>query len=217
MWRRGRWLACVLLVALGAACGGDGNGNPGARYPDRANQYREDQERRIGESAMIGGFTTTVTDVRLDDGSIRVSVEITNRNRDPQRIDSTQWTLVNPRIQTIEATSADFPRTELPGGEIVTAEVSFAVDPDETGDYYVQYKPKVLDAARGIWRYTVRGGSGSAARARSARERRRGGVPDGDARQSAMLGEEVGRASVHRGELVPHDDIARAPAVAVVQ
>ena len=82
-------MICVLLVALGAACGGDGN--PGELYPDRANQYREDQERHIGESVMIGGYTTTVTDVQLDDGSIRVSIEITNRDEDPQRIDSTQW------------------------------------------------------------------------------------------------------------------------------
>ena len=157
-------MTCVLLVALGAACGGDGNGNSGELYPDRANQYREDQERHIGESVMIGGYTTTVTDVQLDDGSIRVSIKITNRDEDAQRIDSTQWTLVNPRVQTIEATSADFPRTELPGGETVTAEVSFAVDPDETGDYYIQYKPEPLDAARGIWQYTISDGTGTAHR-----------------------------------------------------
>ncbi len=33
MWRRGGWVLfvlCVLLVALGAACGGENNGNPGA-------------------------------------------------------------------------------------------------------------------------------------------------------------------------------------------
>jgi hypothetical protein len=36
-------------------------------YPDRANQYREDQERHIGEPVMIGGYTTTVTDVDVDD------------------------------------------------------------------------------------------------------------------------------------------------------
>ena len=98
------------------------------------------------------------------DGSIRVSIKITNRDEDPQRIDSTQWTLVNPRVQTIEVTSADFPRTELPGGETVTAEVSFAVDPDETGDYYIQYKPETLDAARGIWQYTISDGTGTAHR-----------------------------------------------------
>ena len=48
------------------------------------------------------------------------------------------------------------PRTELPGGETVTAEVSFAVDPDETGNYYIQYKPETLDTARGIWQYTIK-------------------------------------------------------------
>jgi hypothetical protein len=155
MWMRGGWMMCVLLVALGAACGDDDNGNPGELYPDRANQYREDQERHIGEPVMIGGYTTTVAGVDADDGSIRVDIEITNRDENPQRIDSTQWTLVNPRGQTIEVTSADFPVTELPGGETVTAEVSFAVDPDETGDYYVQCKPETLDAARGIWQYSV--------------------------------------------------------------
>ena len=165
MWRRRGWLLCVLcvlLVALGAACGGENNGNPGALYPDRANQYREDQERHIGGSVRIGGYTATVTDVRLEDGSIRVFFEITNRDEGPQRIDSTQWTLVNPRVQTIEVTSADFPRTELPGGKTVTAEVSFDIDPDEQGDYYIQYKPETLDAARGIWQYTISNGSAAA-------------------------------------------------------
>lgn len=152
---RSGWMVCVLLIFLGAACGDGGNGNPGELYPDRANQFREDQERHIGEPVMIGGYTTTVTDVKVDDGSLRVEMEIINRDGDPQRIDSTQWTLMNPRGQTIEVTRADFPVTELPGGEAVTAEVSFAVDPDESGGYYIQYKPETLDAARGIWQYVL--------------------------------------------------------------
>ena len=145
----------VLLAGLLAACGDDGNGNPGELYPDRANQYREDQERHIGEAVMIGGYTTTVTGVEADEGSIRVDLEVVNRDEEPQRIDSTQWTLVNPRVQTIEASSADFRVTELPGGATVAAEVSFTIDPAETGDYYIQYKPEALDAARGIWLHTV--------------------------------------------------------------
>ena len=151
MWRRGGTIICVLLVAMAAACGGGGDGTSGKLYPDRANQYREDQERRIGGSVRIGGYTTTVTDVQLDGDAVRVAVRITNRDEAPQRIDATQWTLVNPRIQTLDATSADFPLTDLPGGETVTAEVSFTIDPTETGDYYIQYKPEILDAARGIW------------------------------------------------------------------
>jgi hypothetical protein len=75
----------ALLVALGAACGDHGHGNPGELYPDRANHYREDQERHIGEPVMIAGYTTTVTDVDVDDGSVRVDIEITNRDEDPQR------------------------------------------------------------------------------------------------------------------------------------
>ena len=153
MWRRGGTIICVLLVAMAAACGGGGDGTSGKLYPDRANQYREDQERRIGGSVRIGGYTTTVTDVQLDGDTVRVSVRITNRDEAPQRIDATQWTLVNPRIQTLDATSADFPLTDRPGGETVTAEGAFTIDPTDTGDYYIQYKPEILAAARGIWRW----------------------------------------------------------------
>jgi hypothetical protein len=160
MWSRGGWAVCVLLVAIAAACGGDEGGvdhNPGVLYPDRANQYREDQERRFGESVKIGGYTTTVTEAELDESqrAIRVSVEITNRDQDPQRVDATQWTLVNPRVQTIEAATATLPTSELAGGGTVEAAVTFEVDPEETGDYYIQYKPEGLDAARGIWQLTV--------------------------------------------------------------
>jgi hypothetical protein len=84
-----------------------------------------------------------------------VDVEITNRDREPQRIDFTQWTLVNPAIQTLDATTADFPVTDLAGDATVTATVSFTVDPEQSGDYYIQYKPEILDAARGIWQMQV--------------------------------------------------------------
>jgi hypothetical protein len=145
----------MLLVTVASACGGEASGdhNPGELYPDRANQYREDQERRIGEPVMIGGYTATVTGAAVDEErrSITVDVEITNRDDDPQRVDSTQWTLVNPRVQTIEASTSTFTTTELAGDGTVSATVSFTVDPEETGDYYIQYKPEALDAARGIW------------------------------------------------------------------
>ena len=159
-WSPGRWLAYVLLTALAAACGsGEGGAgqNPGVLYPDRANQYREDQERRIGEPAMIGGYTATVIEAGLDSEStsVRVELEITNRDQEPQRVDAMQWTLVNPRVQTLGAVTATFPTTELAGGATTTAVVWFAVDPRETGEYYIQYKPEALDAARGIWRVTL--------------------------------------------------------------
>ena len=56
MRRRARWVGCLVLAVCAAACGGndDSNHNPGALYPDRANQYREDQERRIGDDIGTG-------------------------------------------------------------------------------------------------------------------------------------------------------------------
>lgn len=155
-WRG--WTTCLLLVAVITACGGDSGGdhNPGALYPDRANQYSEDQERPIGDAALLGGYTATVTEAGVDaDGLMQVHVEITNRDGEPQRIDSTQWTLVNPRIQTLEASAATFPTTELAGGETIKATVTFAVDPGEAAEFYIQFKPEALDAARGIWQVIV--------------------------------------------------------------
>lgn len=149
----------ALLVAFNAACGADGGGdhNPGALYPDRANQYREDQERPIGGSVMVGGYTATVTDAHHDDDgtTIQVDVEITNRDDEPQRVDPTHWTLVNPRVQTIEAATTTYPSGDLAEGETVVGSVLFRVDPGESGAYYIQYKPEILDAARGIWQMTV--------------------------------------------------------------
>lgn len=45
----------MLLIALAPACGGAKRGahhHPCVLYSDRANQYREDQERRIGGSGI---------------------------------------------------------------------------------------------------------------------------------------------------------------------
>jgi hypothetical protein len=152
-------MTCVLLVASAAACGGDGGGdhNPGALFPDRANQYREDQERDIGGSAMLGGYTATVTDAQLVEGerTIQVDVDITNRDKGSQRVDATHWTLVDPQGHTIEASGTTMPWGDLAGGATVTGSVMFTVDPEEAGDYYIQYKPETLDAARGIWQLTV--------------------------------------------------------------
>lgn len=148
-------LAGALLLV---GCGDDGGSdhNPGALFPERANQYAEDQEREIGAAARLGGYTTTVTGATVDGvGTVRVEVEVTNRDEGPQRVDGTQWTLVNPRVQTLEATGADFRSTELAGGETVRATVTFTVDPEEPGTYYIQYKPEALDAARGIWALEV--------------------------------------------------------------
>ena len=104
-------------------------------------------------SSYTAGRADAVASGGYGSGTYGTGVYGAPRPGNAEILDATQWTLVNPRIQTLDATSADFPLTDLPGGETVTAEVSFTIDPTETGDYYIQYKPEILDAARGIWRW----------------------------------------------------------------
>ncbi|MCB1006162.1 MAG: hypothetical protein KDB35_18415 [Acidimicrobiales bacterium] len=162
--------ASLALVVL-AACGGGGSSsgggepNPGERFPDRANQFREDQERSLGDAARLSGYTTTVESVAYDgDGTVTVSVRIDNRDAEPQPMFSTDWQLVSPDVTTYEPVSSTLPSTGEVGDEPVTGDVVFEVDALEaTGDFYVVYKPDRLDAARGIWQLQVPDGSAPAA------------------------------------------------------
>ncbi len=157
-------VVCV-TVLVAAACGGGGSDgadhNPGELFPDRANQYREDQERPIGEAARLSGYTTTVTGVTYDgDGTVTASVRIENRDDEPQSMYSTDWQLVSADGTTYEATSSTLPSTGEVADEPVTGDVVFEVDALEaTGDFYVVYKPDGLDAARGIWQLQVPDGA----------------------------------------------------------
>ena len=157
--RGGRCLAVAALLWLAACGGGPGGGgspNPGELFPDRANQYREDQERAVGDAARLSGYTTTVTAVSYDgDGTVTVSVRVENRDDDPQPVSGRDWRLVSPDVTTYEPVSSTLPAGEV-GATPVTGEVVFEVDPqDGPGDFYVEYKPDALDAARGVWRLTV--------------------------------------------------------------
>jgi hypothetical protein len=155
----------TLVMVVAAACGGGGSEgadhNPGELFPDRANQYREDQERAIGEAARLSGYTTTVTGARYDgDGTVTVSVRIENRDDEPQPMYSTDWQLVSPDVTSYDPVSSTLPSTGEVADEAVTGDVVFEVDAlDATGDFYIVYKPDGLDAARGIWQFQVPDGT----------------------------------------------------------
>lgn len=163
----GTLLGAALLGAT--ACGGGdstggGEPNPGELFADRANQYREDQERVLGEAARLSGYTTTVESVAYDgDGTVTVSVRVENRDDEPQPMFSTDWQLVSPDVTSYDPLSSTLPSTGQVDDEPVTGDVVFEVDALEaTGDFYVVYKPDRLDAARGIWQFPVPDGSAPA-------------------------------------------------------
>ena len=148
----------VLALVLGG-CGGSTDGNPGELFPDRPNQYREDQERALGDAALLSGYTTTVTGVTYDGaGEVTVSVRIENRDDEPQTLSSTDWRLVSPGGHTYDPSSSTLPATGEVGDTPVTGDVVFRVDAVATeaqGDFYVLYNPDALDAAQCVWSFTV--------------------------------------------------------------
>lgn len=154
----GSALLGVLAAGLLAGCGGGAAAghNPGELFPDRSNQYREDQEREIGDAALLSGYTTTVTDAVYEgDGVVTISVRIENRDDEPQDMRAGDWQLVSPGGNVYDPDRSTLPTTGKVGDEPVTGDVGFLVDELEvTGDFYIIYKPDALDAARGIWQLT---------------------------------------------------------------
>lgn len=152
-------LALLLAVVLAACGGGSTDGNPGELFPDRPNQFREDQERELGDAARLSGYTTTVESVSYDGaGEVTVSVRIENRDDEPQPMSFTDWRLVTPGGHVYDATSSTLPSTGQIESIPVTGDVVFRVDPlpaEVEGDLYVLYKPDNLDAAQGVWSFTV--------------------------------------------------------------
>ena len=148
--------------------GGD-KPNAGELYPNRPNRYREDQERTIGgEPARLAGFSAWVlssgwqqsVDAYSKDGFLTIDVKVLNRKKDgTQRYDGRDWRVQTPRVQIVEPTQPVGGPGQLGSGSLVwgdSAEGAVYFDtPREVGDYYVIYKPKALDAARGIWKIRV--------------------------------------------------------------
>jgi Domain of unknown function (DUF4352)/Protein of unknown function (DUF2510) len=138
---------------------------PSTLFPGRVDAQKEDQERNIGEGAMLSGYTATVTSAAFQpslssfetDGYVIIDVTILNRDKKAQPYNLFDWRLqtpsgsvINPTFTSVGALSS----ADLVSGGTVTGKVVFEVGA-ETGDFYIIYKPDPLDAARGIWKVTV--------------------------------------------------------------
>lgn len=137
----------------------------GRGRPDR---HGEDQERNQGEIVRIAGFSTTVVSAGFeqsvgefqDDGYLKATVKICNRNDDAQSYSFANWRLqtpagqvINPAIVVGVPTLAEIPTDLVKGGE-VSGDVYFQVE-GQKGDFYLIYKPELFDASRGIWKVTI--------------------------------------------------------------
>jgi len=96
-----------------------------------------------------------LTDVSRGIDSISAAVteiDQLRKTNEALQLDNQRLAAENARLEEIKRENEQLTALlQLRSGleyKTVAAEVSFAVDPDETGDYFIQYKPKALDAAR---------------------------------------------------------------------
>ena len=146
------------------AAGAENNGDA-KLFAGRPDAQREDQERNIGESAKLSGYTATVTSADFqqtvsdfeDKGYIVVEVTIENRDDKAQPYNYFDWKLQTPAGQVIDpafVTGDTLGSGDLVKGGKVSGKVVFEVGATK-GDFYVIYKPDAFDAARGIWKATA--------------------------------------------------------------
>jgi Domain of unknown function (DUF4352) len=144
-----------------------GKNNPGKLFKGRPGQDSGDQERNTGETANLGGFAATVTSASFEqslstfenDGYLRVSVKVCNRNSDTNDESPLDWKLQTPNGNRIDITSTSAPTLQggtLVGGGEQAGDVYFPVD-GQNGDFYVIFKPlsDPFGDERGIWKVSI--------------------------------------------------------------
>jgi hypothetical protein len=155
--------------AASSATGGDGGttvaADPSILFPGRPDAQHEDQERAIGSSALLSGYTATLNSATFvqslsdfeDAGYIKLNVTIANRDKKSQPYNVLDWRLQFPggTVKDLSFTTGNsLEYGDLVGGGSVTGDVVFEVG-TERGAFFILYKPDAFDAARGIWSVNV--------------------------------------------------------------
>jgi hypothetical protein len=141
--------------------------NAGQLFIDRADQRDEDQERQLGQTANLGGYTVTVTAGEFvpslseteQSGYLKVSIKVCNRNGEAQDVNPFfDWKLQTPGGTLIDpaiTSAATLPAVGLVQNGEVAGDLYFSVG-EQRGDFYAIYQPasKLFDESRGLWELT---------------------------------------------------------------
>lgn len=139
---------------------GDAVSTPELVNPDNLDARDGDKILDVGHEVRISGFTTKVESVEftsafenLSPGSYLV-VDVTVENRDakaqPYNLAS-DWKLQTPDGVALPPANGDLSTSgSLEAGGKITGQIAFPVG-DQTGPYFVLYRPDVFDKARGVW------------------------------------------------------------------
>jgi hypothetical protein len=152
------------VTAADGSASSASTGAPAGRavlYPERPDRHAEDQEAAVGEPVRLGGYTATVTAAELapgllDERVLVVHVRVENRDDRAQPYNVFDWRIQDSAGRVLDPTPSGrddgLGSGDLVHGGVASGTVAFGVGP---GTYYVIYKPKVFDAARGVWKITV--------------------------------------------------------------
>jgi hypothetical protein len=139
-------------------------------FKGRPSAGPHDQERVIGATANVSGYTTTVLGAQVfpqiddfqNDGYFKVTVRICSRDDGPQRWSVSDWKLQTPSGNTVSPTIVvSVPTLDYAGGELATdgrveGDVYFQVgNPAPPGTYYVLYEPDFLNETHGVWQVNI--------------------------------------------------------------
>lgn len=167
----------IVLTACGANTSTNSGGTSGGTqptpaqqasaklYPNRPDSQPKDQERRIGESATVGGITATVSSAGYkaklsdfeDKGYLQVALTIKNDDKKTHSYNTFDWKLQTPQGQVIDpgfTTNQSLGSGDLVAGGSTSGNIVFEVG-QTNGAFYIIYKPGILDASRGIWQATI--------------------------------------------------------------
>ena len=135
--------------------------------PSNPDGHEEDQNVELGESVELSGYTTTVESAQFVDqlseleteGYLIADVIVFNRDDEAQPYNMLDWRLQTPNGQILNPTFTSeegmLSAGELIKGGNVRGKVIFQVGA-ATGDFFLIYKPDPYDAARGLWKVTLR-------------------------------------------------------------
>lgn len=135
--------------------------------PSDPGAQEEDQHVELGESVELSGYTTTVRSAQFaetlseleTEGYLVADVIVFNRDDEPQPFNVLDWRLQTPNGQLLDPTFTSsegaLAAGELIKGGNVRGQVVFEIGA-ATGDFFLIYKPDPFDAARGLWKVTLR-------------------------------------------------------------
>jgi hypothetical protein len=129
-------------------------------YPDRADIQPDDHEAVVGAAVRMSGYTATLDEAFMNElileDQLTLRITIANRDDGAQPYGPLDWKVQTDDGRTLTPSlnvrDDVLLAGELEPGDAATGTITYDLPP---GDYYVVFRPDILNEARGVWRIEV--------------------------------------------------------------